>query len=170
MTIRERRNIANYIKTGVSEPGTSTYALMGTGYSTLDDSPTAQTISKRYVNDKSSTYSISGYDWSAPFELDQILSEEAVKFVVNIGEKELTGADAETEYITVYLDRPASTPEDTYYAKKRNVAIEVASFSNNDGFMGASGNLHGIGDPVFGKATITAGSITFEEASWEEDV
>ena len=39
------------------------YALLGFGVTQLDDSPSAQTSSKRYVNQKSATQTIGSYEW-----------------------------------------------------------------------------------------------------------
>ena len=64
------------------------YELLGFGVTQLDNSPSAQTTSKRYVNQKSATQSIGSYEWTAPLEFDLIRSEKAIQFIANIGEKE----------------------------------------------------------------------------------
>lgn len=122
--------------------------FMGTGFTKIDDSPSAQTTSKRYVNNKSTTKSIGSYDWSAPFEMDMIESEEAVKHIVDIGRKEKTGQDAEADYVRV--DLAGTKTVNGYPARKRKVAIEVAEFTDNDGEITGSGNLLGKGDWEFG--------------------
>lgn len=99
------------------------------------------TTSKRYVNNKSATKSVGSYDWSAPFEMDMIEEEKAVDYIVQIGRKEKTGADAETEYIRV--DLKGEKGASGYPARKRKVAIEVADFTDNDGEIVGSGNLLG---------------------------
>lgn len=134
----------------VSKDQTETYELLGFGVTQLDDSPSAQTTSKRYVNQKSATQSIGSYEWSAPLEFDLIRSEKAIEFVSNIGEKELTGKDAETNYVIVYLEKPVKESEDTFEAKRRRVAVEVSEFSDNDGEIQGSGNLLAVSDWVFG--------------------
>ncbi len=88
MAVKQRYQEADYLNVGA---GTDQYVLMGTGFTKVDDSPSAQTTSKRYVNNKSTTKSIGSYDWSAPFEMDMIETEEAVKFIVDIGRKDRTG-------------------------------------------------------------------------------
>ena len=84
MAVKQRYQEADYLNVGA---GTEQYVFMGTGFTKIDDSPSAQTTSKRYVNNKSTTKSIGSYDWSAPFEMDMIESEEAVKHIVDIGRK-----------------------------------------------------------------------------------
>ena len=146
--IRQRRNQANYLNTSKGE--SAAYALMGVGTKTLDENPSAQTKSRKYVCDKSASKSISGYDWSSAFDIDQIREQEAINFIVNIGEKQLVGEDAETDYVIVDLDQKEESGATSYHARKFKVAVEVASFTNDDGEMGCTGNLHAKGDPVEG--------------------
>lgn len=146
--VRQRYMQANYIAVGAAD---STYVFMGAGFSELNESPSAQTSSKRYINDKALTKRVSGYDWSSPFTTDQIRSEEAIKFICEIGELQKIGADAETDYVIVDLDQKETGDASTsYHARKFHVAIEISSFDNNDGEMAASGNLLQIGDLVEG--------------------
>lgn len=160
MGIKQRRSYANYLNVSTTE--TQDYKLMGAGFTDLNETPAAQTSSKRYVNDKGATKSITGYDWSTPFVTDMIRSEEAVDFICEIGELQKTGSAAETDYVIVDLDKPitAEGVATTYTARKFRVAIEVASFDNNDGEMAASGNLLGIGDPVVGQFNTTTNTFT----------
>lgn len=146
--IRQRRDQANYLNTSKSE--SPTYALMGVGTKTLDENPSAQTKSRKYVCDKSATKSISGYDWSSAFDIDQIRSQDAINFIVNIGEKQLVGEDAETDYVIVDLDQKEGSSGTSYHARKFLVAVEVASFTNDDGEMGCTGNLLAKGDLIEG--------------------
>lgn len=162
--IRQRRNQADFIDTA---PGKETpaYALMGTGFKTLDENPAAQTKSRRYVNDKSTTKSISGYDYSLAFDADQIREQAAVDFIIGIAENECVGEDAETWYIRVDLDK--KNEDGTYHAKKRRVAVEVGSFTNDDGEMGCTGNLLGVGDWIEGKFDIKTKTFTANKAEDE---
>lgn len=144
--VRNRVDQASYLLI----PGeTPTYELVGTGFKDLNESPSAQVASKKYINDKSATKSIVGYDWSTAFSLDQVRSRKVVEYICKIGEEQLTGADAESEYVIVSLDKKGSK-ENEFYARKIAVAIEVSGFENNDGEMGASGNLLGRGDIEIG--------------------
>lgn len=147
--VKERRFIADYINAGTGAE--AKYAFMGTGFTDLNDSPSAQTTSKKYINNKSATKSISGYDWTAPYTTDVIPDDEAVMFICNIGEKELTGPDAETDYVKVDLGKKVGSSGSEFEARRRRVAVEVAEFTNNDGEMQASGNLLGKSDWEFGK-------------------
>lgn len=127
------------------------YELMGTGFTQLDSSPSAQTTSKRYVNQKSATQSIGSYEWTAPLEFDLIRSEAAVEFIADIGENEKTGGDAEALYVKVYMEKPVASKANTFEAKQRRVAVEIAEFSDNEGEIQGSGNLLGKTDWVNGE-------------------
>lgn len=147
MSIRKRKVQANYLEVG------ETFELLGTGFTELNESPSAQTTSKRYINQASSTQSITGYEWSTSFNTDQIVSDKAIEHIRDIGEMQKTGAETETEYIIVDLDKPAAT-EGAFRARQFKVAIAVDSFDDNDGELGISGNFLGQSDPVEGTFTV----------------
>ncbi len=151
MAIRKKKIQANYLK--VTE-----FELLGTGFTELNESPSAQTTSKRYVNQSSMTQSITGYEWSTSFNADQIVSEEAIEHIIAIGEMQKTGADTETEYVIVDLDKAAQTSG--FRARKFKVAIAVDSFEDNDGELGITGSFLGISDPVLGTFDTTAKTFT----------
>ena len=126
MGIRKRKVQANYLK--VKEA----FELVGTGFTELNESPSAQTTSKRYINQSSSSQSVTGYEWNSGFNTDQINSEKAIEYIRDIGEMQKTGVDAETEYLIVDLDKPG-TAEGSFRARKFKIAIAVDSFDDNDG-------------------------------------
>ena len=162
--IRQRRMQANYLKV----PNETKPQLLGVGAKTLDENPSAQTKSRRYVCDKAATKSVSGYDWSTAFDIDQIRSQKAIDFIVSIGENQLIGEDAETEYYIVDLDRGDTSQgasETSYHARKLNIAIEVSSFTNDDGEMGCTGNLLAKGDPVEGFFDTSTGVFTADDSA-----
>lgn len=147
--------------------GSPRFELLGFGVTQLDNSPSAQTTSKRYVNQKSATQSIGSYEWTAPLEFDLIRSEKAIEFIADIGENEKTGVDAETLYVKVFLNKPVASKENTYEARQRRVAVEVADFADNDGEIQGSGNLLGKTDWV--KGEFNTKTKTFTEASEAEE-
>ncbi|SCJ99138.1 Uncharacterised protein [uncultured Clostridium sp.] len=149
MGIRKRKVQANYLK--VKEA----FELLGTGFTELNESPSAKTTSKRYINQSSSTQSVTSYEWGTSFNTDQINSEKAIEYIRDIGEMQKTGADAETEYLIVDLDKPG-TAEGSFRARKFKVAIAVDSFDDNDGELGISGSFLGQSDPIEGTFTVAA--------------
>lgn len=154
MTVRSRTLVADYLSVN------GKFELMGAGFTQIDENTNAKTSSKQYVNDKTSTNSITSYETSFDFETDQIRSESAVEFLCNVGEMHLIGSDAETDYIRVDLDKP-STTSGSFRARKFNVAIEVDDLSSKDGEMSAKGKLLCKGDFVLG--SFDTSSKTFTE-------
>lgn len=138
-SIRNRITVADYLK--VNEE----FVLMGAGFTDINESPNAKTSKKQYVNDKSPTSSIVSYETEFPYETDQIRDEKAIEFICNIGEEQKIGSDAETEYIRVDLDK-AGTTENTFRARKFNVAVQVDELGSKDGEMTAKGKLLTKGD------------------------
>lgn len=148
--------------------GSPRFELLGFGVTQLDNSPSAQTTSKRYVNQKSATQSIGSYEWTAPLEFDLIRSEAAIAYIADIGENEKTGVDAETLYVKVFLNKPVASKQNTFEARQRRVAVEVADFSDNDGEIQGSGNLLGKTDWVKGEFNTEAKTFTAAEDDSEE--
>lgn len=161
MTIKQRRLIANYLNIGETE---TSYELMNAGFNELNEAPSAQTSSKKYIGDTSATKAIIGYDWSTAFNSDIIRSEKVIEHICNIGEMQLIGADAEADYVIVDLEKKG-TAANEFKARKFKVAIEISSFDNNDGEMAVSGNLLGIGDLVPGTFNTTTKTFTPEPDS-----
>lgn len=157
---------ADYIDVSGGE-GTEQYELMGTGFTQVGSSPSAQTTSKRYVNQKSATQSIGSYEWSAPLEFDLIRSEKAVEFIADIGENEKTGVEAEALYVQVFLEKPVASKQNTFEAKQRRVADEISEFSDNDGEIQGSGNLLGKTDWVKGEFNTQTKEFTAAEEAGE---
>lgn len=153
MAVRQRRIEADYLKVSTA------FEFLGAGFTSIDEKPNAQVTEKRYVNDASSSQSITSYKWQADFEGDQIESVAAIEFITKIGKELKTGADAESELIKVDMDNPAQTTG--YYARKFKVAIQVDEFPNNDGELGLTGVFLGLGDPIIG--TFDTATKTFTE-------
>lgn len=128
------------------------YELMGAGFSTLDENPTAQIDTKTYVNDKSSSSIVKGYQTQFAYTSDLIKSEKAVMALYNVGRNQLTGKDAEFQYVRVELFQPVKGKENTYEARLFNVTCEAASFAGAGGEnIVVSGNLYSNGTVVIGE-------------------
>ena len=154
MAIRQRRMEADYLKVGEN------FEFLGAGFTAIDEKPNSQVTEKRYINDASSSQSVTGYKWQADFSGDQIDSEKAIEYITTIGKELKTGGDCESEYIRVDLDKAANT-DGGFYARKFKVAIQVSEFPNNDGELGLSGVFLALGDPVIG--TFNTKTKTFTE-------
>ena len=110
-----RYQIADYLNTGTDS--TEVYSLMGVGFNTLDENPSAQSDGKTYIHQKSQTSHIKGYQTQFPFDTDLIASETAVMALYDIGRNQKTGADAELDYIRVELFRTITAKENTFQAR-----------------------------------------------------
>ncbi|MDS0525007.1 hypothetical protein NNC19_04885 [Clostridium sp. SHJSY1] len=142
----QRHQLADYLMVG------GTYELMGAGFSTLDENPTAQVDTKTYVNDKSSTSVIKGYQTQFAYTSDLIKSEKAIMALYEVGRNQLTGTDAQFDYIRVELFNPVVGKENTFKARKFKVTCEVASFAGAGGeTIVVSGNLYAVGKVVEGE-------------------
>ena len=103
--IRQRRMQANYLDCGGTNKSPN-FSLLGVGAKTLDESPAAQTKSRKYVCDKSATKSISGYDWTTAFEVDQIREQDAINYIINIGKKKIMLSLTLTSLLKAAVTRP----------------------------------------------------------------
>lgn len=154
-----RHKIADYLNTGTEEA--PEWALMGTGFTTLDESPGAQTESVKYVNEASSSSCVTGYETSFPFEAEHIVEEEAIDAIYTVGRNHYTGSDAEFELCRVELWNKASgsASADSYEARKFKVSCEVSDYSGENK-QTISGNLNAVGDPVLGTFDIKTKKFT----------
>ena len=159
--VKQRYQEVAYMKVGES------FELAGTGFTELNEEPNAQTTSKKYINSKSSSSSITSYEGEHPFTADQIPSEEVIKDLISIGKERKTGTDAEREFVRVDLDEKAEgdTSGTAFKARMFTVAAEISSFSDNDGELQVEGTLHDKGDPVMGKFDTKAKTFTPDSAT-----
>ena len=84
-----------------------TYELMGTGFTTLDESPGAQTDSETYVNEVTASTDITGYETEFSYESRLIPSQKAIYKLWKMGRDHATGDEAQLKYVRV----SAITPE-----------------------------------------------------------
>lgn len=146
MAIRKRHMVANYIEIN------GKLELIGVGFTSLNETFSPSISSKKYINDVSKSQSLTSYEWSSDFEADQIENNTVCDYILEIGQLLKTGADTETKYYIVDLDKPAQ--DGGYRARQFNVCVSVDSTSDEDGDMGFSGSFKGIGDPILGTVTI----------------
>lgn len=158
-TVIKRHQYADYLNIGTEEQ--PEWVLMGAGFTTIDEEPGAQSESVKYVCDKSASSEVVSYETSFSFEAEQIMSEEAISDIYNIGRNHCIGTDAEREYCRVELWNRA-TGSNNFEARKFKVSVEVSSFAGETK-MGISGSLHTIGDPILG--TFNTTTKRFEAAS-----
>lgn len=158
-----RYQVADYLGITSEEEGEPAFALMGAGVNTLDENPAAQLDTKTYVNGRAASSTIKSYQPQFPFDTDLMKSEAAIMELYNIGRNELTGAEAERDYIRVELFEPVDSKENTFKARKFRVAVEVASCAGAGGeAIKVTGNLNNVGTFVDGE--FNTQTKTFTEA------
>lgn len=145
--VTKRHEFADYLK--IKGEDSSSFVLMGTGFTTLDEKPGAQTSKKKYVNEKASSSSITSYESVFPFESDLIIQQEAVLALYKVGRNHCTGSDAEFQYVRVELWDKIPDKENEFAARLFVVSAEISSISGENE-IAVSGNLNAVGDPVNG--------------------
>ena len=163
-----RNAYADYLETE-----TGVWSLMGTGFTSLDENPGAQTDSETYVNEVTSSASITGYETEFAYNSRMIPSEDAIYVLWKDGRDHHIGDDAQHEYIRVDLFNPIGTPNDSkaeYTARKFIVANEVSGVTGNGGEkIQVAVTLHAVGDPVQGKFDTVAKTWTEGDFSGKYD-
>ena len=161
----QRHNIADYINVSTTEE--AEYELMGTGFTTLDESPNAQVKSSKYINNPSATKITTGYETQFPFNSDLIASEVAVKKIHDIATLQKTGGDCELDYVRVNLFEPSVVGEEpvanTFMARRFKVAVEGSGITDSDGTMTVSGNLNQAGVMEVGTFNTQTKTFTADE-------
>ena len=160
-----RHQIADYLNVGTGD--SATYVLMGVGFNTLDENPTAKTTEKTYIHQKNSTKTTTGYSAVFPFDTDLIADEQAVMALYNVGRDQKTGADTEFDYVRVELFQKVGASGNTYKARKFRVSVEVSGMAGAGGeVVKVTGNLNSAGDFIDG--TFDTSTKTFTEGSSAE--
>lgn len=143
--------------------------LCGIGFTKLDESPGAQSDNTTYINETTSSADIIGYATEFPYEFDAVPAQKALYTLWKDGRDHHTGEAAQHTYVRVELFNPISTPSKTaaeYTARQFTVSNEVSDFTGDGGQkINASGTLHAVGDPVFGKFDTV--SMTFTEGEFK---
>lgn len=160
-----RNKVADYLMIGED------YELMGAGFTSLNESPSAQVDSTTYINESTSSSDITGYETEFSYEANHIPSQKAIAELWADGHDHHTGADAQHTYVRVDLYNPVkdsaqSSTSAEYIARKFTVANEVSDYEGDGGEkITVSGTLHAVGDPTMGKfdtvsKEFTAGTFT----------
>lgn len=155
--VTKRHEFADYLNIQTEE--TPKFVVMGTGFTTLDENPGAQTSKKKYVNEKASSSSIKSYETSFPFTSDLIIQQEAILALYNVGRNHLTGSDAEFQYVRAELWDKVDGKDNEFAARLFVVSAEISSISGEDE-IAVSGNLNAVGDPINGVFNTTTKTFT----------
>lgn len=158
MAIAQRTDIVWYMECGTAE--SPDIQKMGFPWTKLTESPSAQTKSKKYVNETEERETISRYKPSYAFECDLDYTEPPVAKVYDIGTNRVTGSGA---IVTVYIvDLFKGATGSAYPARKLNVAVNISSIDDDDD-MKITGNFNGQGAAVKGMFNTTAPAFTADD-------
>ena len=157
--IQNRVDQVSYVKIG------GTYELLGYGFKELNEKPGAQSSDKKYINQRSKSSDITGYQWESGFSADIIKSEAVIKDFIDIGKYQKVGAEARRDYVMVELDEKQSGVENVFTARQITVTVEVSDFSDIDGEMGVEGTLKGVTDIVAGTFNTTTKTFTPDDGA-----
>ena len=138
-----RHNFADYLNVGGTEK--AEWALMGTGFTAIDEEFGAQSESVKYVNQSSASSDVVSYETKFPFTAHMIPSEKAVNALYRVGRDHKLGEDARFEYVRVELWDP--TEDNKFHARKFIVSAEITEVSG-DNRQEMTGSLNAVGDPV----------------------
>lgn len=161
----KRHQYADYLNVGTA--GKEDFVLMGAGFTTLDENPSAQSESTKYVNEVSASSEVVGYETSFPFEAEQIADEKAIDALYKVGRNHLVGTDAMFDYIRVELWNKATgsgASATSFEARKFVVSAEISSISGENK-QTIAGNLNAVGDPVLGTFDTSAKKFTAASAT-----
>lgn len=155
-----RYDVADYLEvTPVS--GTAAYYLMGVGYTKLDESPSPKVNTDAYINSRNGNAVITGYENSFSYDtqMQTGASAETTAALIKVAHDQLTGADAEFNFVRV--DLYAGATDGSYPARKFRVCAEVGDITGNgNDVMATSGKLHQIGDMIPGTFDVATKAFT----------
>lgn len=140
------------------------WELFGTGATKADESFDAKTNDKRYINQVSSSQSVTGYTYSVEYEYDQIPSQKAIKFIDSVAKKEKVGTDAMTDLVIVSMYLTADETKG-YPSRRRRVAISPNGNADNDGTMTGTGSLLGRTDWSYGYFNVETRVFTLDNTA-----
>ena len=154
-----RHHIADYLSTATGT-GSETYALMGVGFSSLDEQPSAKVDRSAYINDTSTSGTITGYENKFAFDTQLISDEAAIKQIYDIARNQKVGSEAEAYYVRVELFE-GKEGGSSYPARRFKVAVEVSNINGaGTEIMKITGTLHQVGNFVAGTFDIKTKTFT----------
>lgn len=158
----KRHKIADYLEVD------GALHLMGTGFTSINESFGAQEEGKIYVNDVQTTTWLNSYEPEFSYECDLISTEEAVKALREVGIRRLTGTDAMFRYVRVDLFQPKSEEDDnTQFYARRFIVSAIPDSEEGEGGenMTDSGTLKPVGDMEEGYFDLSTKTFTANDST-----
>ena len=164
MALLTRSAVADYLNIGTK--ANKVWALCGTGFNSLDESPNAQLDSKVYIHEDEASPSITRYESSFGFDIDTWNDQEAVMLIYDIARNRKIGSNALVEYLrTDFKVEEDGTPITTVVpARLFTCSVEVSDIQGGGGeTLTMSGNLNVVGK--FLEGTFDLESRVFTEGA-----
>lgn len=161
MALMTRSAVADFLNVGTK--ANKSWALCGTGFNSLNESPNAQTDSKVYIHEDEAHPSITRYESSFSFDTDIWNEQAAIMKIYNIARNRRVGTNAVVEYLrTDFKVEEDGTPITTEVpARLFTCAVEVSDIQGNGGeTLTMSGNLNVMGKFVDGKFNLATRTFT----------
>lgn len=130
---------------------------MGEGWTVYTESPNAQTKERKFINDTTSSTSITSYKPQYAFEALLYFNDPAIAKVYEIAKSRKTGANARV--VLVIVDKFATETAGAYPARKITSTVEVSSFDDDDDII-LKGNFNAWGTEIPGTFNPTTGVFT----------
>lgn len=162
MALLTRSAVADYLNIGTK--ANKVWALCGTGFNSLDESPNAQVESKVYIHEDEASPSITRYESSFAFDTDVWNDQEAIMTIYEIGRNRKVGSNALVEYLrTDFKIEEDGTPITTIVpARLFTCAVEVTDIQGGGGeTLTMSGNLNVVGKFIDG--TFNLETLEFDD-------
>lgn len=148
--------VADYLDIGSGEE--PDYQVMRT-FENIDESPNAQTTEKHYTANKSASVITTGYQTQFPITADMYQNDRVMEYLRDVAEEQRLGQ--QTNYVRVRLYQPVQGQENTFYARRFRVDIEISTISGGGGeIMSLDGNLNAQSDAEIGEFNTQTRSFT----------
>lgn len=148
--------VADYLNVGTE--GEPDLQVMRT-FENIDENPNAQTVEKHYTANKSATVITTGYKTQFPITADMYQNDKIMEYLRDVAEEQKLGE--QTDYVRVRLYQPIEGKQNTFYARRFRVDVEITSISGAGGaIMSLSGNLNAQADAEIGEFDTTTRTFT----------
>lgn len=135
------------------------YYLMGENWTSFTENPSAQTKDRKFINDTTSSTSITSYKPTFAFEALLAYNDPAIAKVYEIVKSRKTGSNARVPIIV--MDKFATAVSGAYPARKIVATVEVSSLDDDDDMI-IKGNFNSWGTEIAGTFNPTTGTFTEE--------
>lgn len=152
---------ADYLDVG--ENGSSDIRVMSV-FTGIDENTNQQTVDKHYTGDKNASKFTTSNQPQFPITADMYKDNIVTEYLRDIAEEGKIGVS--TDFYRVRLYQPITGKDNTYYARKFRVGVEVSGIAGSGGeIMNISGNLNGQGDVVIGEFNTETRVFTAKDAA-----